>query len=671
MRKKVKNWPKLSIEDKNLLKSDLIDVLAREQDELAQRQIMWLAATLFKNLSTESNPSPWLDLLEFIDRSIKNSPTNEIPALKTTRTSGMALLAALVDECPQESKPYFMLTIPTLVRIMNEIDAKSTVFALTSLKTMLAYMTAPELASLDYVFEFIVADLSPRLLVSNPKSSQIIAVILSEFLQSLVEYECEFVAARAKTILSSVLALALDTRLSQTTRVMFIGFVNVLIETHKHDLVRADLVGSIVEGAFFLMVRSSDAFEMRSQMEIELLYGENLNEPNIDENENIFSAAIQVLDYCALNFSPNRIIPVVLECSQAHILSENPLSRRASLASVAITCQGCSDYYKTHHVDLCAELCARGMQDLDASVVQTAYFLLSQFSEFLLSQSSQRYSLYADRFIRIFIEAIETRLDIRSINRLTLRFYGALQSLCDNLTENELGPHLPTLMSKLMTLEIVCSSSMKIKRLIVATFSSIVGSVGAKFDPYFDYVMQLVKPYIQLEFQSRSLISVGVDEDGDEEGEEERCETVGNGSRLLEVECIELMASLARYASRDKFNSILVQNSLVLVNGVLTAEQTMETPELRAAAFHLLVALSVRLKPDDLQLDVLMPKILESLRSEDGIGIVEDRVRGVVENDEDDEEDEILGRFDRDDDDESKKVNRREADGQIQVGYIF
>lgn len=550
---------------------------------------------------------------------------------------------------------------------MNEIDAKSTVFCLTSLKTMLAYMTAPELTSLDYVFEFILSDLSPRLLVSSPKSSQIIAVVLSEFLQSLVEYECEFISTRVKTIISSVLALALDIRLPQTTRVMFIGFVNVLIETHKYDLVRADQVSSIVEAAFFLMVGSSDPFEMRSQMEIELLSGENLNEPDIDENENIFSAAIQVLDYCALNFSPNRLIPVVLECSQAHILSENPLSRRASLASIAITCQGCSDYYRRHHVDLVAELCARGMQDLDVSVVQTAYFLLSQFSEFL-SNSGQRYSFDSDRFIRILIECIETRLALRTINRLTLRFYGALQSLCDNLTQDELAPHLPTLMSKLMTLEIICSSSMKIKRLIVATFSSIVGSVGVKFDPYFDYVMQLVKPYIQLEFQSRSLSSGDVVEDEDEEGELDRNEGVANGSRLLEVESIELMASLARYSSRDKFNSILVQNSLVLVHGVLTAEQTMETPELRAAAFHLLVALSVGIKPDDLQLDVLMPKVLESFRSEDGVGVVGDCVRGVVENDEDDEEDEILGRFDRD---ESEKVKREGDHDQIQVRYIF
>lgn len=332
------------------------------------------------------------------------------------------------------------------------------------------------------------------------------------------------------------------------------------------------------------------------------------------------------MDYCALNFPSRILVPVVIECARAHMLSENPLSRRASLASLAITCQSCADFYKSHCIDLLAESCLRGMQDTDPAVCQLAYFALSQLCEILDPLSATNLTKprnnnnnnddYIERIMRVFIESIESRLALRSVSRLTLRFYGALQSFCDNLGSRRLDrPRLATLMSKLMTLELICSSSLKIKRLMLATFSSVVAAVRTRFEPYFDYVLQLVKPHLRFEFDDETAAGIGTATD-----------PTLIGSRSLEIECIELMAALARYSSPRKFNSILVQNSLVLVHAALNADRAVCEPEVRAAAYHLLAGLSGKLKRIEstssmMMMTSLVARLLDTLRSDDGLAV--------------------------------------------------
>ncbi len=102
---------------------------------------------------------------------------------------------------------------------------------------------------------------------------------------------------------------------------------------------------------------------------------------------------------------------------------------------------------------------------------------------------------FSDQIINLLIESIETKTELRSVSRLTVRFYDALQSFCENLGD-DLEQYLPTLMSKLMTLEVQCNSSLKLLRLIISTFSSIVCSVKTKFNPYFDFAVQLIKPHL-------------------------------------------------------------------------------------------------------------------------------------------------------------------------------
>lgn len=182
--------------------------------------------------------------------------------------------------------------------------------------------------------------------------------------------------------------------------------------------------------------------------------------------------------------------------------------------------------------------------------------------------------------MHLLIESMETKVELRTATRLTISFYDALQSYCENLGE-ELVEFLPTLMSKLMTIEVQCNSSLKLQRLIVSTFSSIVCSVKSNFNPYFDFAVQIVKPYL-----SYNQLQVKQDE-----------------TKLLQIECIGYLGLLVKYLSfcfdvykcyvldlmgvfaknigKEKFTDVYVENCLSFVENVLGNEND---PEIRSAA---------------------------------------------------------------------------------------
>ena len=51
-----------------------------------------------------------------------------------------------------------------------------------------------------------------------------------------------------------------------------------------------------------------------------------------------------MLDYCALYFPAKRFIKILVEYVSPAVIHENPLYRRAALAALAITAEGCAGW---------------------------------------------------------------------------------------------------------------------------------------------------------------------------------------------------------------------------------------------------------------------------------------------------------------------------------------
>lgn len=271
------------------------------------------------------------------------------------------------------------------------------------------------------------------------------------------------------------------------------------------------------------------------------------------------------------------------------IQSPVALNRRAALAALAITSEGCADYYRNHHMELLIDLCLKGMLDESPAVSQLGYFALCQFSEYLQPNFVQ----YAERIMKHLIETMGQKPELLSISRMTVRFYDALQSVCENLGE-VLVPFLPDLMKQLMLIQEKCDFDYKYQRLIISTFSSVVCSTKSFFNPYFDMVVNIIKPFLVYNKEQAS-----------------------NDSKLIQIECIDLMGVFAKYIGKDKFSETLIEECLQFVQNILTQDQD---PEIRSGAYDLLAGLTSKLR-EVLNLRLIMPQILETLKSEEGINV--------------------------------------------------
>jgi len=177
------------------------------------------------------------------------------------------------------------------------------------------------------------------------------------------------------------------------------------------------------------MCTSEHPLQTKSRIETMLEDVDDETEPEIDDTENLFTNATQVLDFCALYFPAKKFVTTLIDYVSPAVTSASPLERRAAYAALAITSEGCSDYYRSHHLGLLVDLCLKGMTDEVLPVVQLGYFALCQFSEYLQPYTDEQ----SERIMKFLIETIDSKAELLTISRMTIRFYDALQSVCENL----------------------------------------------------------------------------------------------------------------------------------------------------------------------------------------------------------------------------------------------
>lgn len=528
-----------------MLKTEIVEVLLKEPEETVKKQIVWLIASIYK-YSVKSKQE-WPELLTFVNGLIHSNNPDE-------HLFGVYILSMLNEEAGEQMKPHYVHLFKLFQTILSTgSNLKALLYVLNALKHMVAFTDETELKELSTLLP-LAMNASVKIIQTDQNDETVTGVF--DFFQSIIEYDLPVMTPYVKPLTEMTLNFVSDSTLKNTTRVCAMSFLNIIIEIQKSTLSKNDMIRPIVNTVFTLMCQSKDPLLTKTDDEVALLDGDtdDQEEGSTEEAENLFTAATNVLDYCALYFSAKKLIKILIEYVSPAFNSESTLHRRAALAALAVTTEGCADYYRNHYLEVLTDICLKGMQDAEPSVVQVAYFALCEFSEYLQPNLTH----FAGRIINLLIESIETKVELRQVSRLTVRFYDALQSFCEHLGD-ELETYLPTLMSKLMTLEMQCNASRKLLRLIICTFSSIVRSVKTQFNPYFDFAVQIIKPHLAYTSATSREPTL----------------------KALQVECIHLMASFAENVSKDKFNDPLIENCLSFVETTLVSDND---PEMRSAS---------------------------------------------------------------------------------------
>lgn len=443
LRKKTKNWKFLKADEQNGVKMQIIEILVKEPEENVRKQIMYLIASVFKHSTKQKQQ--WPELFKFMQELIVSTSSDQ-------HLAGLFMISILNEESSEEMKPHYKSLLGIFKPILQNMNnAKAVLYVLNSLKNMIPFISSDELQELKELIP-IAIEVSLKLVQIDQEKET--STCIFDFFQSLIEYEIDVMSPYLATLVDMVLKMISDNNLAISTRACALNYINFLIETQKASLLKKDMMRPIVNCVFNLMCQLNSPLQTKSDLEIEEDSGD-------DDTENIFTCATQVLDFCALYLPAKKFIKILIEYVSPAVNHENPLFRRAAFAALAVSTEGCADYLRNHYLELLVDLCIhKGCYDSDEEVVSTSFFALCQFSEYLQPNINQ----FSSRIMRVFIDYLENKPRINQISRLTVRFYDALQSFCENLGD-DLNDHLDGLMSKLLSISSQQNLSLKLQRL--------------------------------------------------------------------------------------------------------------------------------------------------------------------------------------------------------------
>lgn len=113
----------------------------------------------------------------------------------------------------------------------------------------------------------------------------------------------------------------------------------------------------------------------------ELFTGESSNSP--------VTAATQTLDLLAINLSPEKLIPPLLQLLEPALQSPDPLRRRAAYLCIAVIAEGCSEAICNKYLEVMLNIVKSGIADNSPIVRIASFFALGQFSEHLQPEISR------------------------------------------------------------------------------------------------------------------------------------------------------------------------------------------------------------------------------------------------------------------------------------------
>eukprot|EP01119_Soliformovum_irregulare_P017178 TRINITY_DN5056_c0_g2_i2.p1 TRINITY_DN5056_c0_g2~~TRINITY_DN5056_c0_g2_i2.p1 ORF type:complete len:1064 (+),score=402.94 TRINITY_DN5056_c0_g2_i2:21-3212(+) len=312
--------------------------------------------------------------------------------------------------------------------------------------------------------------------------------------------------------------------------------------------------------------------------------------------ETIHTYGTQMLDVIALNVPPSQIFKPMKEYIQAMAQSQNHHERRAAIIALGIISEGCSDPM-IEILDEALVLLYNAFKDPEILVREAACIALGQFSRWLQPDIIEHYKNILPMIFQSLSDPTEK---VR-----TASCY-ALEAFCEHLGD-EILPYLESLLTKLI--EILNSGNNELKELAISAISSTSAAAGAALVPYFPKLMEFMKALLTIQ---------------DDENLPLRCRA---------TECIGLMAQAV---GKDVFQVEIEPTMKAAIQGL-----AMDYVELREYTYGFFSHMATVMKEEFAKfLPIVVPFIVASIESTDGIISTENPTENDVEGLSDDEDDE-------------------------------
>ncbi|KAH8340398.1 hypothetical protein KR074_012207 [Drosophila pseudoananassae] len=558
---KLRHWQALNADQQSTIKQIVLQALIAEKEKGVKNAIAQLIGSLVRHEAEKKDS--WLsELLKFIfDRCVSTDPKES--------ELGSSTFATLTDSAPDQFIPHMdaicMIFANVLVSAENNGDLTTpTVCNMLAGITYLMPFIAGHSAA-----EHTVVKVLPQIL----KSLHAFAYkgVAHEFqtvfdiLDCMAEYTPKLLS-NVKPILDFCLEISANTQLDDSIRVQAISFIGRLVKQKKKVVTKQKLLEPVLSVIFNVMCCSPTGDDDEDYF-------------STDGGDNAITAASQTLDTMALNLSPEKLIPPLLQILEEALQSPDPIRRRAAFLAMAVIAEGCSDAITSKYLEPMLNIIKGGITDQSPFVRNSAFFCLGQFAEHMQPEISK----YSPQILPVLFEYLGQLVNELKNgmpeSKYTDRMFYALETFVENL-EDKIKPDLPILMDRLFA-ALDPQNTPRVRELALSTVAATATAAKEDFMPYFPRTIAVLQNYMVL--------------------------NIPDGLEQVRIEAMDTLAAIARVVGKQNFLP-LANDAMGFCLSIL--ESGTEDPELRRAAYNLMGALSIVANED---MAAVFPKIMDRI----------------------------------------------------------
>ncbi|KAK1386133.1 importin-4 [Heracleum sosnowskyi] len=453
LRKKITgHWAKLTPQLRQLVKQSLIDSITLEHSPPVRRA----SANVVSIIAKYAVPTgEWPDLLPFLFQCSQSVQEDH-------REVALILFSSLTETIGNSFRPHFAdLQSLLLKSLQDETSTRVRVAALKAVGSFLEF-THDEGEVIKFR-EFIpsILNVSRQCLASGDED---VAVIAFEIFDELIESPAPLLGESVRSIVQFSLEVCSSPNLESSTRHQAVQIISWLAKYKFNSLKKHKLIIPILQVMCPLLAESTDR----------------------DEDDDLAPdrAAAEVIDTMALNLS-KHVFPPVFEFASLSSKNVNPKFREASVTSLGIISEGCSDLMKSK-LEPILLIVLGSLGDSEQMVRGAASFAMGQFAEYLQPEICDHY----ESVIPCLLSALEDPSD-----EVKEKSYYALAAFCENMGE-EILPFLDPLMGKLLAA--LQSSPRNLQETCMSAIGSVASAAEKAFIPYAEKVLELMKHFMVL-----------------------------------------------------------------------------------------------------------------------------------------------------------------------------
>jgi len=603
-RRVIKNWKNVDANIKDSLKKLLLECITRESTVFVHASIAQAIGSISKH---ELGSNNWPEVMQFVSSCVMSGVVAE-------REVGYSLLKSLSDLAAEQLKPMFKDLFPVFEKGLEDSESKNNPFyTIQSMTSLIPFFGCDEEKLLKPLLGKVMEIIQCMIKEDEDKANEALDIF-----DVLVDIEVGIIVPYVRSLVDFCMQVVGCNDLSDALRTKALYLVCWAARRKAKMLMKEQLLQPLVN--LLLQIMSIPEPEDDPDYEEDEKEGTDTN--------SLPSVAAQALDLLALNSPPDKIIPILLQSLATLFESDNIYQRKAAYLGLGELAEGCSEAIRTKYLDNVAERCMKGITDSSVIVRNAALFALGQYAEHIQPEFSKYHETVLP-FLLTFLQNVVNDENAKTNHKGTLtKLFYAIEKFTEGMSKDIVKEYTSGLMEAFLSL-LKISKTTHATELAISAIGALVTSAQGHMSSYFPTIMEYLKVILN---QPVTLDSVDV-----------------------HSQTVDTLGCLARYIDPEVF--LPVANECMEF-GVKVLDDC-EDPDLRRCTYGLFASVSIVLKFNITPyLPKIVPAMIESIKSEEGVVVNVDPTEDpafLVEDDVDDEVD--LDKSNDDDDDEEEDEN--------------